>query len=301
MSRFRPDQNMSVLSYDAGSRESNTITMPAVGDATQGDYVTVYNAAGTSLSAFIDIDSDGTAPTGALYVASDEQATLAYKNAVQETYVLTFPATAAATQADYIMIYSLTGASTAVNLDIDADTTLPTGALYVGSDDQIEVDIITGGTAAQNATLAFTALDGNVTGVDFTDNLDGTLTVTVGPSGAAPSNPVTKNADDSTVGSIGVGTVTKGVLATLATMGADLLAAVSFTDVTFTAGTLGTVAVAISDIGNASDAVPKSANDSGAGSITVLAVDGSAKSGFENYPTPASSPTAYTLSPSTVS
>lgn len=136
--------------------------------------------------------------------------------AVAETYVVTFPATAGATQADYFMIYDDDGNSTAVNLDIDANGTTPTGALYAAADSTIEVDIVGGGTAINNATLAFAALNGNVTNVSFTDNLDGTLTIVMDNNGPVPFDAVPKDEDDSGAGSIAIGTITKGVLAVAA-------------------------------------------------------------------------------------
>lgn len=300
MSRFKGSQSVSALSFGAGTRESNTVTMPAVGDATQGDYVNIYNAAGNYVSAFIDIDSDGTAPTGALYLASDEQATLAYKNAVQETYVLTFPATAAAAQGDYVMIYDDAGNSTAVWFDIDADGTAPTGALYAASDAQIEVDITTGLTATQVAGAVHTAISGVISDITFTDNSNGTITVLLDNAGPA-TDPALKNADDSGAGSITAGTVTHGVLATTAIAGGALLAAISATDISFVDNGDATVTVGIDDIGNATNASVKSSDDSGAGSILVSATDGAAKAGFENYPAPGSSPADITIEPSTVS
>jgi len=166
MSKFKPSQNVGDLKFNPGARESNTLTFPATGDATQGDYIMLYNAAGTSYAVWLDIDADGTAPTG---------------------------------------------------------------TLYTGSDNQIEVDIATGDTAAQVGTKAYNALNGNVTDISFTDNADGTL------------------------------------------------------------------AMAVSDVGNASDAVPKNADDSGAGSISSSASDGSSAS-FP-YESPNDSPTARKMVP----
>jgi hypothetical protein len=300
MSKFLPNQAMTALKYTKGTRESNTITLPAVGDATQGDYVMLYNAAGVSKAIYIDIDSDGTAPTGALYVASGSQGSLAYKNAVNETYVVTIPATASATQADYFMIYDEAGNSTAVWLDIDAAGTVPTGALYVASDSQITGGIATGDTSAQAATKVYTALNGNVTNVSFTDNLDGTITVALDNTGAATADALPKDADDSGAGSITIGTITKGVLATTAiAAGALLASAGSLTDTTFTDVGDGTVTFAASDIGNATNCVPKLADDSTAGSITVDATDGAVAS-FP-YENPSESPTSRKVNPDTVS
>jgi hypothetical protein len=298
MSKFQAGQGVGLLVAGSGTRESTVVTMPAVGAATQGDYVMMYNAAGDSLAAWIDIDADGTAPTGALYVASDNQATLAYVNDVTEAYVVTFPSTAAATQGDYFMIYDEAGNSTAVWFDIDADGTAPTGALYVGSDSQIEVDIVGGGTAAQNGTLAYTAMNGNVTNVSFTDNLDGTVDVDLDNAGPASADAVPKNEDDSGAGSVSVGAITKGVNATTAIAGGALLAATSLTDTTFTDNGDGTVTFAADNIGDTTDAVPKDDDDAGAGSIGVSASDGSSAS-FP-YESPGDSPTARKVNPDLV-
>lgn len=298
MSKFLPGQSVAALDYEFGTRESTTITLPAVGSATQGDYVMLYNAAGDSLAVWVDIDSAGTAPTGALYVASGSQASMAYKNAVQESYTITCPATAGATQADYFMIYDEAGNSTAVWIDIDAAGTAPTGALYVASGSQIEVDIATGDTAAQVGTKFYTALNGNVTNVSFTDNLDGTIDIQLDNAGPASAAAVPKNANDGGAGSISVGAITSGVLATTAIAGGALLAASSLTDTTLTDNGDGTVTFAASDVGNATDAVPKNANDGGAGSISVSATDGSAES-FP-YESPGASPTARKVNPDSV-
>ena len=300
MSKFIPSQAVGVLKYTAGTRESNTITMPAVGAATQGDYVICYNAAGTSQAIYIDIDADGTAPTGALYVGADVQSSMPYVNDVQETYIATIPATAAAAQADYFMIYDEAGNSTAVWLDIDAAGTVPTGALYVGSDSQIEVDIATGDSAAQAGTKVYNAINGNVTDVSFTDNSDGTITVLLDNAAPASAASVPKNADDSTAGSIIIGTITVGVTATTAIAGGGLLAAAgNLTDATFTDNGDATVTYQSSDVGDSTDCIPKDDDDAGAGSITVLAVDGADES-FP-YESPGDSPTARQVTPDVVS
>ncbi len=55
---------------EEGVKESTTITLPSTAGATQGDYFTYENAAGVKYAAWLDIDADGTAPTGAEYVAA---------------------------------------------------------------------------------------------------------------------------------------------------------------------------------------------------------------------------------------
>jgi hypothetical protein len=299
MSKFLPGQTVGALDYEAGTRESNTITMPAVGGATQGDYVILYNAAGVSKAVYIDIDGDGTAPTGALYVGADSKTSVAYYNAVQESYTLTFANTAGTTQGDYVIIYNDAGTSYAVWFDIDAAGTEPNGAAYTATDNQIEVDITTGQTATQVATAFYNAVNGNVTDVSFTDGLDGTVDVQLDNAGDATDATASNEAEDG-AGSITVGTITDGVTATTAIAGGALLAAITdLTDTTLTDNGDGTVTFAASDVGNATNAVPKDDDDAGAGSITVSATDGSVES-FP-YESPGDSPTARKVNPDSVS
>ena len=137
-------------------------------------------------------------------------------SAVQETYTLTIPATAAAAQGDFVMLYDHDGASWAVWFDIDAAGTEPNGAIYSASDNQIEVDIATGGSAIANALAFFTAVDGVVTNVGFTNNLDGTIAVLLSTAGPAPFDAVSYVEAEDATGSITVGTITDGVTAVAA-------------------------------------------------------------------------------------
>lgn len=125
-----------------------------------------------------------------------------------EKITVTIPATASATQADYLHLVNKTGTKFAIWLDIDANGTAPTGALYAASDYQIKVSIVTDGTAIQNAALAYTAITTDVNFDEFTvvNNLNGTLTLTSTLLGNI-TNAVPKKADDSAAGSIGVAIV----------------------------------------------------------------------------------------------
>jgi len=299
MSRFKPSQKVEDLKYTSGTRESVVITMPAVAGATQGDYVVITNPNGTSQAVYIDIDADGTEPTGALYVAADSSANAAYKNAVQESYTLTCPDTASATQGDYFIVYDDSGNSTAIWLDIDADGTEPAGSGYTATDAQIEVDIATGDTATQVAGKVHTAISGVISDITFTDNTDGTIGVQLDNPGDATDASVSNAAEDG-AGSFSLGTITDGVLATTAIAGGALLqAAISLTDATAVDNGDGTVTVIFSDIGNATDAAVKNADDSGAGSISASVTDGASES-FP-YVDPGDSPTDIKIEPDTVS
>lgn len=132
---------------------------------------------------------------------------------VAQLDVLTFPTTAGATQGDYVLLSNgSTGETAALWLDIDDTGTAPTGALYVAADYKIKVEIVTDGTAAANGTLAYTALAASdfATGLDLTDNLDGTIDIEQ-VALVAVDAPVLKNADDSGVGSITTTQTTAGV------------------------------------------------------------------------------------------
>lgn len=94
-------------------------------------------------------------------------------------HILSVPATAAATQGDFCVLYSKKiNKSVGVWLDIDANGTPPTSLVYSSTDYQVEVNIVTGGTAIQNAALLVLALaaETNFTDVTVDDNLDGTIT-----------------------------------------------------------------------------------------------------------------------------
>ncbi len=113
--------------------------------------------------------------------------------------VVSVPATASATQADYAVLSTTSGAKVALWLDIDAAGTAPTGAAYLAAGTKIKVSIIGGGTAAQNGLIFKTALDG-VGGYTAVDNGDGTVTATQTVFGAVTA-PAKHNANDSGNGS----------------------------------------------------------------------------------------------------
>ena len=130
---------------------------------------------------------------------------------IMQVEKITIPATEDADQGDYIIIENQTGTKFAVWLDIDADGTAPSGALYGASDNQTEVNIATGDTNIENAAAFVAAInaDVSVTGVVLVDNLDGTVTVTR-EAGTCDAN-VVKNSDDSGAGSITSSIVVTGV------------------------------------------------------------------------------------------
>lgn len=130
-----------------------------------------------------------------------------------EVQTITVPATAAAAQGDYFVLTDPEGIALAVWLDIDADGTAPTGAAYVASDSQSEVNIVTGGTAAQNGALVAAALE--ATGA-FTvvDNEDGTVSVTFLKKGNAAA-PAIHNTGDTGDGSFLATTTTAGTAPTV--------------------------------------------------------------------------------------
>lgn len=126
-----------------------------------------------------------------------------------EVQTVTVPSTAAAAQGDYFVLTSPAGATAAIWLDIDANGTAPTGAAYVAADSKVEVNIVTGGTAAQNAALVVTAA-ASILGWGAVDNLDGTITYTQTYVGNAAA-PAKHNTGDTGDGSFLVTTTTAGV------------------------------------------------------------------------------------------
>jgi hypothetical protein len=128
---------------------------------------------------------------------------------------LTVPSTAAATQADFVVIYNQAGASEALWLDIDADGTAPTAAEFLAATVQTMVSISTGDSAADNAAILYAASaaigGGSVIGVD---NLNGTITLTQDIYGAC-ENGVPYNADGSGAGSFLISVGTEGLNASL--------------------------------------------------------------------------------------
>ena len=128
-------------------------------------------------------------------------------------HTLTIPNTAGLAQADYVVITSV-GAekSAAVWFDIDAAGTTPTGAFYGNTDYQIEVNVVTGNTAAQNAAAFVLAIAGETgfTDVTITDNLDGTVSFVQDVVGWA-GDFVSKDADDSEEGGVLAETIEEGV------------------------------------------------------------------------------------------
>ncbi len=131
---------------------------------------------------------------------------------VAEVTTATIPATSGATQGDYMILNNKAGVSFAVWLDIDGAGTEPSGALYVATDYQIEVNIATAGSAITNGGLVKAAieLDTNWTGFEtITDNGDGTLTITNSDKGIVTTATV-HNAAESGAGSIGVTEATAG-------------------------------------------------------------------------------------------
>ena len=130
-----------------------------------------------------------------------------------EVQTVTVPATVAAAQGDYFVLENAVGAVAAIWLDIDADGTAPTGAAYVAADSKIEVNIVTGGTAAQNAALVVAAA-ASVLGWTAVDNEDGTVTYTSSYVGNAPA-PAIHNTGDTGDGSFLATTTTAGTAPTV--------------------------------------------------------------------------------------
>lgn len=97
-------------------------------------------------------------------VGSSSEAASVSKSAdcgTAEVTTTTWPAFAGATQADYLHFTAQDGTTFAAWLDKDNNGTPPSGALYTAATNKIEIDIVTGDTAAQVTTKARAALVAN--------------------------------------------------------------------------------------------------------------------------------------------
>ena len=115
---------------------------------------------------------------------------------------ITFPATAGATQGDYISFTNQAGATYAVWLDIDANGTAPTGAVYTAATNKLEVDIATGDTAAQVAGKVQAAISASVTNVTVTNPGSGDTIVLTNDLLGSNALGVPYNSNDGGAGSI---------------------------------------------------------------------------------------------------
>lgn len=68
--RLNGGATSTVTLVDTGAFEEETISVPATAGAAQADYIVLHNEAGTSYAFWLDIDANGTTPTGAAYVAA---------------------------------------------------------------------------------------------------------------------------------------------------------------------------------------------------------------------------------------
>lgn len=149
-------------------------------------------------------------------------------------HILSVPATAAATQGDFCVLYSKKlNKSVGVWLDIDANGTAPTSLVYSSTDYQVEVNIVTGGTAIQNAAALVLALaaETNFTDVTVDNNLDGTITFTQDVVGDTTEKFGYANSDNTGAGSflvtiteVGLAGITQADYVVLSNTAGDTLA-----------------------------------------------------------------------------
>ena len=151
-------------------------------------------------------------------VGSSAQATPTIKAAdcgVAEVSTTTWPAFASAAQADYLHLTARDGTTFAVWLDKDAAGTAPTGALYTAATHKIEVDIVTGDTAAQVTTKVHAVISVHAQLIArFTVGAAGAPTnddiVLTQLSTGAVADPAPKSENDGGAGSIAVVVGTAG-------------------------------------------------------------------------------------------
>lgn len=141
---------------------------------------------------------------------------LALSGGVNEVQTVVALAADSMAQGDYFTIANSAGEIYAVWLDIDANGTAPTGAAYVASDYQIEVDIVVTGTPDTNAEVAGKIIAAMEADLDFAAE-DITLslsTATISITQTYPGNitaPGVHNTGDTGAGAFVAATTTAGV------------------------------------------------------------------------------------------
>lgn len=97
---------------DTGALETVTVTVPATAGATQADYFVLTNTAGATAAFWLDIDADGTEPTGAAYVAANSkiQVSIVTGGTAAQNGTILFQA--AGTILDYTAVDNLDGTVT---------------------------------------------------------------------------------------------------------------------------------------------------------------------------------------------
>ena len=122
---------------------------------------------------------------------------------------VTYATGALSAQGEFILVTNVAGTTWAVWIDIDAAGTAPNGAIYTASDNQIEVDISSGDTAAQVATKVFTAIGANITNVTCTNPSAGVVRLAQDKIGAV-ANVVAYAEDEVSSSSATVAIATAG-------------------------------------------------------------------------------------------
>ncbi len=134
---------------------------------------------------------------------------------VYEVATATFVAYASIAQGDYFTIVNKAGEVFAVWFDKTDNGTPPSGAAYVASDTQIEVDIVAGdNTAALVAAKVKAAVLSALTGITVADVSAGVLSFTQNVPGTV-DDPAPHNTGDTGAGSIVTAVATAGVAASL--------------------------------------------------------------------------------------
>lgn len=256
--------------------EVSTATFPTYAGTTQADYL------------HLTAQDGGTA---ALWLNKQ----------IQEVQTLTYTTVAGTTDGDFVIVEDAAGVKYALGADTTgAAAVTPAGALWTAADHKALVDISGAADAAAVAALMETGwnlLTGFTAAITTNDTAaDGTMTLTGVASGPV-TDPVPKNFDESGAGSIlGVET-TAGVLVGAAPTGALYVAATTkvrvdlspggsaadsglaaytaiaaslSADFTAVDGEDGTVEITQVTGGAVDDPAPKNADDSGAGSISVV-------------------------------
>lgn len=214
-----------------GVFETTTVSIPATVGVTQSDYFHILNKVGTKFAIWLDIDVNGTVPTGALYVASNTKIKAGI--ATGGSAIVNAAAVVAAIGSSLTgitVLNNLNGTITftcnvagvvtnalpknaddsgvgSIGVTVDAqgvEPVLPTGAIYLACDYKVEANVATGDNASAVAGKIYTVLTSNADFVrlmDVSNTGSGTLTIIQRQSGNV-TDPTPKSYDDAGAGSI---------------------------------------------------------------------------------------------------
>ena len=119
-----------------------------------------------------------------------------------EIFTVTAVAFASTGQGDYLAFSEPTGGTFAAWFDKDNNGTAPTGAIYTAATNKIEVDIVTGDTAAQVATKLKAAIEANGAFDQYVITINSAILTFTANTLGSPTNAAPHNTGDTGAGSL---------------------------------------------------------------------------------------------------